>query len=450
MTAIDGILICIGLLIPAAMLTFVIVSVRERERRAAGVAAFLAFSLPLPYLALGLGSFAAQPYFAAGLLVLTAAAALVLGIPMRSSRNPGDAMPAGRMDERDIMFSRRLLKPGTERFEEYYRDNPDNRAPDDHFRSKAGLLSKTASNYEPWTFAAAHANFSTVASLKPLVARDCEEEQIEFDPAEITGFIKSWASHLGAVSVGVTELRDYHYYSVVGRGDDYGKEVTPEHRYGIALTVEMDKEMIDAAPFGPTVMESGQQYLTSGTIAVQVAEFIRNLGYPARAHIDGNYRVVCPLVARDAGLGEIGRMGLLMTPSLGPRVRIAVVTTDLPLELDERRYDSSMIDFCILCKKCADACPSEAIPFDDRVEVGGVRRWRIDSEACFTFWCVVGTDCARCVKVCPYSHPDTLLHSIVRAGTRNSALFRRAALAMDDLFYGRKPAPAAFPDWMQR
>ncbi|MFQ6103859.1 MAG: hypothetical protein ACE5OP_06150 [Candidatus Glassbacteria bacterium] len=52
---------------------------------------------------------------------------------------------------------------------------------------------------------------------------------------------------------------------------------------------------------------------------------IRNLGYPARTHIDGNYRVVCPLVARDAGIGEIGRMGLLMTPRLGPRVRIAVV-----------------------------------------------------------------------------------------------------------------------------
>ena len=47
----------------------------------------------------------------------------------------------------------------------------------------------------------------------------------------------------------------------------------------------------------------------------------------ARAHIDGNYQVIAPLVARDAGLGTIGRMGLLMTPELGPRVRLAVVTT---------------------------------------------------------------------------------------------------------------------------
>ena len=51
---------------------------------------------------------------------------------------------------------------------------------------------------------------------------------------------------------------------------------------------------------------------------VQLAAAIRDLGYPARAHIDGNYRVIAPLVARDAGLGEIGRMGLLMTPRWVP------------------------------------------------------------------------------------------------------------------------------------
>jgi epoxyqueuosine reductase QueG len=158
--------------------------------------------------------------------------------------------------------------------------------------------------------------------------------------------------------------------------------------------------------------------------------------------------VVCPLVARDAGLGEIGRMGLLMTPRLGPRVRIAVVTTDLPLEADERRPEPSTLDFCTRCRKCADVCPSRAIPLDDRASIDGARRWRIDSEACFTYWCQVGTDCARCVKVCPYSHPDNALHNAVRWGLRNSSPFRRLALAADDLFYGKKPPPATPPTWI--
>ena len=67
----------------------------------------------------------------------------------------------------------------------------------------------------------------------------------------------------------------------------------------------MDRAMVMSAPLAPTLMESAQQYVESGVIAVQVAAFIRGLGYPARAHIDGNYRVICPLVARAAGLGVV-------------------------------------------------------------------------------------------------------------------------------------------------
>ena len=130
---------------------------------------------------------------------------------------------------------------------------------------------------------------------------------------------------MGAHSVGVTYVKDYHRYTHVGRGSDYGDPVDLDHKYAIALTVEMDKEMVDRAPRSPTAMESALQYVRSGVMAVQIADLIRRLGYRARAHIDGNYRVICPLVARDAGRGELGRMGLLMTPALGPRVRIAVV-----------------------------------------------------------------------------------------------------------------------------
>ena len=196
-------------------------------------------------------------------------------------------------------------------------------------------------------------------------------------------------------------------------------------------------------------MESAQQYVNAGVIAIQLAKFILALGYPARAHIDGNYRVVCPLVARDAGLDEIGRMGLLITPELGPRVRLSVVTTNLPLIPNERHLDDSVIDFCTRSKKCADVCPSQAIPFDDRQEIEGVKRWRLNLEACFTYWCTVGADCGRCMRVYPYSHPNNMLHNLVRFGVRHSPHFRIFALKMDDFFYGRKPMPVPVPTWIK-
>jgi epoxyqueuosine reductase QueG len=131
-------------------------------------------------------------------------------------------------------------------------------------------------------------------------------------------------------------------------------------------------------------------------------------------------------------------MGLLMTPRLGPRVRLGVVTTNLPLVSDPPGDDASVIDFCLVCKKCATNCPVGAIPCDDRTRVDDGLRWAIDPETCYRYWNVIGTDCATCMRVCPYSHPDSPAHNLVRVAIRKSATARRVMLWLDDVFYGKK------------
>ena len=37
------------------------------------------------------------------------------------------------------------------------------------------------------------------------------------------------------------------------------------------------------------------------------------------------------------------------------------------------------------------------------------------------------------------------MHNLIRLGVENSANFRKAAVKMDDLFYGRKPKPHVAP-----
>jgi epoxyqueuosine reductase QueG len=141
-------------------------------------------------------------------------------------------------------------------------------------------------------------------------------------------------------------------------------------------------------------------------------------------------------------------MGLLMTPELGPRVRLAVVTTDLPLILDPRGNDVSVLDFCRICQKCAENCPSQSIPAGDRAEIDGALRWRINADTCFHYWNLIGTDCARCMAVCPYSHPNNTAHNLVRWAIQRPGIARRAALWLDDVFYGRKPQPRPAPGWI--
>lgn len=442
-------IVILGSAVALAFILGALISYWENERRAVMVFLSLAVILSTPYFITGLYTFRYQAFAQIFLIGLPIIIFIVLLTSFGRKPNPAWQLPQSRIDERDTMFSRRLLQPGTKEFNEYYQMHPIKRALDNIWRSQPGLLAQSAKFYHPVLFSAADSSFDAVSCFQLLVQGQEHEVQTRLNPAEITDFIKVWAKKSGAMSVGVTRLRDYHCYSHVGRGPKYGMAISKEHEFAIVLTVEMSYRMLQSAPFGPTVMESAQQYLTSGAIAIRIAQLIRRLGYPARAHIDANYQVVCPLVARDAGLGEIGRMGLLMTPELGPRVRIAVVSTNLPLLCDAPKPDASVTDFCRNCEKCADACPAQAIPFGEPREINGIQRWQINSEACFTYWCSVGTDCGRCVRVCPYSHPNNILHNLVRAGIRCSPLFRRFAIKMDDVFYGHRPGSAPPPDWMK-
>ena len=355
----------------------------------------------------------------------------------------------GNIDERTIMFARKELQPNTERFNRYYRDKPEHLETDNEFRKLPGLLSSQSTFYNPLAYQASDAVFKIVDGLHSFVDGAVDSKIQGVSSKDYADFIKKWTLKSGAVTVGFTEMKDYHWYSTGGRGDRYGKAVDQSHKIGIAFTVEMNWKMVEAAPKSSIIMESATQYLHAGIIAVQLAQFIRNAGFEARAHIDGNYGLVAPLVARDANLGEIGRMGLLMTPELGPRVRIGVVTTDLPLPVNKRQYDESYDDFCDKCLKCAVNCPASAIPKTGKKDVNGVKKWQINSEKCFKYWCIAGTDCGRCMSTCPYSHPNSLLHNAVRWSIRNFPNFRYWAVKMDDFFYGRKSIPPKIPRWMR-
>jgi reductive dehalogenase len=358
------------------------------------------------------------------------------------------AIPEKRYDERDVMFSRNTLKEGTSKFNNYYMMRPGNKAFDDKFRKEPGLLAKGSTFYNEILFNAANSTFSTIDMLQPLVEQPASKTKTELSEKDISTFIKNWTLKLGAESVGFTLLKPHHIYTHIGRGEQYGKQVDLNHKYAIAFTVEMSHKSLSYNPKGPVVMESAQQYLNAGQIAVQLARLIRSLGFEARAHIDANYRLICPIVAQDAGLGTIGRIGLLMTPKLGPRVRIGVVSTTLELPVNKKPIDSSVLHFCEICKKCAANCPSQSVPFHAITKINNPERWTINQETCFTYWCKVGTDCARCVAVCPYSHPDNFIHNMIRWMIKRNPINRWIALNFDDCFYGKKPKAAKLRDWM--
>jgi reductive dehalogenase len=344
-----------------------------------------------------------------------------------------------RFDERDTMFARNDYKAGTDKYIEYYENNPDKQKIDDKIRTMPDLLEAGGKYYDPIRAAYVKGIFELESFLANHVDGNINPVKTVISTNDAVKLIKEKANHLGAAGVGIAELDQRWVYSNVGRGPGkWGDEINLKHKYAICFTVEMDHCKVAKAPQYDVIEESANQYINAQKISIILANFIRELGYSARAHVSGsNYQVIMSAVAYFAGLGELGRHGYLISKKFGARVRLGAVTTDLPL-ISDKPIKLGVQDFCNICKKCAHNCPSNAITEGEKQNIRGVEKWQLNIEQCYRYWRVSGTDCALCMKVCPFSHPDNFVHNVIRYGIKRSALARKLSLHADNLFYGSR------------
>jgi reductive dehalogenase len=451
---------------------FIISSIWEKEKRAALIGG-VAFLILLGG-EIGLFALRAVGFFQSTLGFLLLLVGLVIPIvalllSIRIGRNPRALQgtkgyiigEAKRFDEREHVFARnRAFSPGSEQYRAFYDEHPQWEEPDAKRRERGGPLGapgKIDKPHEGPNVAALFASFSIPGHLgsphivQPEAQPYFHEERISLSSKETTSRVKGFAHHLGADLVGIAEVNPLWAYSRRGEifwdnSDDWGSEIKVSHPYAIVFAMEMSRDMVWTAPHTPSVVESSLVYAKGAFIATELASLIANLGYSATANHLRHYDVLLVPMAVDAGLGEVGRLGILVTKEFGPRVRLGCVTTDLPL-IPDNPVDIGVEDFCRVCKKCAHCCPSRSIPFDAPQEVNGTLRWKLNAETCFDYWGRIGTDCCLCMRVCPWSHPRTLPHRWITELVARNQIARRTFSPMDDLFYGKKPKPASPPKW---
>ena len=276
-------------------------------------------------------------------------------------------------------------------------------------------------------------------------------EKLDLNPEEATLRVKGFARKLGADLVGVARLNPLWLYSHRGmdgsrQGEEWGQALEVLHEYVIVIATEMSFDMVQTSPHSSTIIETAHNYAEGASISTRLAQFIANLGYSATAEHFAYYHSLLVPMAVDAGLGELGRHGYLITKELGPRLRLAGVTTDLPL-VPDKPVDIGVEDFCSRCQKCADCCPSRSIPSGAPETVNGTLRWKLNAETCHDFWAKMGTDCNICMRICPFSHARSLPHKVIVEAVRRNQNARRLFLSLDDLFYGRKPRAKPPPGW---
>jgi len=443
---------CVFILLAIFGTVFVLTSVQEQNWMAARRGSVVFILILICYTLLLVFEFPGKIWIMATLLITGSLLVLGILLPINKSYPLQIVKKQSRIDERDALFHRFYrIKPGTPEFEAYYQQHPEKIKTDQKIRKKPALCSPGSKTYHPLVSPFQIAMFSIFEDISGDIdwsPAPVEEQPIAATSDEFTKRIKGFAKYLGADLVGTTRLNSAYIYSHIGRSaGEWGAPIELNHTYAIAIGVEMSADMVRSAPESPTLTETAYRYLEAGKIAMILARYINLLGYEARAHVDGNYRVLCPPIAVDAGLGELGRLGLLITPQFGPRLRLSVVTTNLPL-LQDQPITFGVQHFCSFCKKCADYCPSGAVDNGEKSVYAGVEKWQSHQEKCYRYWRTQGTDCAVCMKVCPYSYPDSWLHNFIRWIVQRNNFARRLAYFGDAFFYNN-PTKADYnlPDW---
>jgi len=229
-------------------------------------------------------------------------------------------------------------------------------------------------------------------------------------PEEEAKEIKRLARFFGADLCGITQFDPRWSYSQVPDTRD----MTPRPNdlpdglsHVIVMGHEMDFDLVETYPSALAGAATGREYSHEAAIVMQLAAYIRNLGYQAIPSMNDSALVI-PYAIK-AGLGEYGRNQMVLTPEFGPRVRFSKIFTNMPLAIDAPRQ-LGMTRYCQHCTICASACPPKALPFGapdlgsgSPSTIKGVRKWSANCEACFGYWAKLRSDCAICMRVCPFN-----------------------------------------------
>ena len=230
----------------------------------------------------------------------------------------------------------------------------------------------------------------------------------EITPAEAVSRITETARASGADIVGFVQPRSEWVFE--GYEFDYP--------WMVMLGVGMDPEQIKKAPEVAAAVEVASTYTQGWVVAREVSNWIRSQGWRATPHSGPDAGAVLSIpAALEAGFGQLGKHGSIISRELGSSFRLAAVFTDLPL-VPSAPVDIGVDDFCQICKRCVDDCPPGAIIHEKQL-VRGEMKWYVDFDKCTPYF-AEHHGCAVCIGVCPWTAPG-------RAPMLSERMLRRRA-----------------------
>lgn len=223
------------------------------------------------------------------------------------------------------------------------------------------------------------------------VKNNPEDYKIEA-PHELIDDIFEYAKGIGALDIGFVKVEPKEIF----------KNSSILYKNAIIVTMKMKEEPINDAPSKDTGHEVHRTYKELGIIVNKIAKFLRKKGYGAQSNPAMGGDVNYSLLAEKAGLGAIGNHGLLISPGVGPRQRIAAVFTSIEnLPVKPTNKHLWIKEFCKVCKRCIKECPSQAIFEEPQKDIYNSEK-HIDYRKCAkSFSNMYG--CSICIKECTFN-----------------------------------------------
>jgi len=207
--------------------------------------------------------------------------------------------------------------------------------------------------------------------------------------------LEKYVKKLGCDQIGYTIVPEEYIFS--------NKEILYSH--AIVLTMEMDSVKISKAPRLPASREVWSAYRDLGIAVNKLADFLRENGYSAQAGPALGGDVNYPLLAQKAGIGQIGKHGLLISEKVGPRQRIAAVYTNISnLPYSDSNKHQWVESYCDKCGKCIRECPAGAIYSNKKVFDDGTQQYINYKRCAIPFSEHLG--CSICIKECTFNTVD--------------------------------------------
>ncbi|NLL94491.1 MAG: epoxyqueuosine reductase [Thermoplasmatales archaeon] len=222
--------------------------------------------------------------------------------------------------------------------------------------------------------------------------------------------IEKVAQETGAGLVGFADMSPL-------KGMPAGDESFFKLPFAVTFAVEIPKDAARASLKKPSEEMRSAYKMCNKTlkgIGEKVSQILAEEGYKAR-YVDPAQRVdpenlLGPIsqkaIAMEAGIGWIGRSGLLLTDKYGPRQRMAAVLTDMPVTRKAPKVENKCGD----CMECVDKCALKILKACDYEGFPACRDEVIDWEKCGKYETRLIGDgskpekaCGRCIAVCPLS-----------------------------------------------